>query len=211
MASETPEQLMARMNATYGISSTAQPAPPPQPAAPPAPVQKQEPKKRGLIDSAMGILGGRREQIDKASGYANGGIVKGKGTPTSDDVPVSIKGRKVNLSDTEAVLPSKSRQALGEMLGYDAQSKLISSVSQYYNARTQAKELYFKGSQHNADLDQGAKTENLKSELAMVDSWVKAMLAEIQSLTQQAVSNFNNLHLQASEGSSNSFQLRQEV
>lgn len=96
-------------------------------------------------------------------------------------------------------------------LGYDAQSKLISSVSQYYNARTQAKELYYKGSQHNADLDQEAKVENLKSELAMVDAWVKAMIAEIQSLTQQAVSNFNNLHLQASEGSSNSFQLRQEV
>ena len=56
-------------------------------------------------------------QSRSGQGYANGGIVNGKGTPTSDDVPVKIKGKQYNLSDTEAVLPSKSRQALGEMLG----------------------------------------------------------------------------------------------
>lgn len=89
-------------------------AAPPQVAQPvPQPVQQPG----SMIQRAAGILGGRREQIDKASGYANGGIVKGKGTPTSDDVPVKIKGRDYNLSDTEAVLPSKTRQALGEMLG----------------------------------------------------------------------------------------------
>ena len=56
-------------------------------------------------------------QGEKGKGYANGGIVKGKGTPTSDDVPVKINGADYNLSDTEVVLPSKTRQALGEMLG----------------------------------------------------------------------------------------------
>lgn len=33
----------------------------------------------------------------------------------------------------------------------------------------------------------------------------------ISSTAQQAVATFNNLHLQASEGSSNSFQLRQDI
>ena len=62
-------------------------------------------------------MANRKATIDKASNYANGGIVKGKGTPTSDDVPVKINGADYNLSDTEVVLPSKTRQALGEMLG----------------------------------------------------------------------------------------------
>jgi hypothetical protein len=85
-------------------------------------------------------------------------------------------------------------------VGYDAQSKLITSVASYYGARTQAKELLYKGQQHNADLDQTSRVENMKSELMMVDNWTKALLAEIQSLTQQCVSMFNNLHAQASQG-----------
>lgn len=114
---ETPDQLMARMTAKYGApSSGSAQQPVPQPAAPPvqqAPAKPQQGPGSGIF----GILKGRSAQIDKASGYANGGIVSGKGTPTSDDVPVTIKGEQYNLSDTEAVLPSKTRQALGELLG----------------------------------------------------------------------------------------------
>jgi len=115
---ETADELMARMTAKYGAPA-AEPAP-----QQPAPVAQTPPQTKPVptqpASSGQGILGilrGRKEAIDKAANFANGGIVSGKGTPTSDDVPVKIKGRDYNLSDTEAVLPSKSRQALGEMLG----------------------------------------------------------------------------------------------
>lgn len=116
---ETPDQMMARMAAKYGMPAAGpasqQPSPQPvQQATPPA-------QKRGIADGIRGMFGNRQQQLDeqerKANGMANGGIVRGKGTPTSDDVPVKIKGEDYNLSDTEAVLPSKTRQALGEMLG----------------------------------------------------------------------------------------------
>lgn len=120
MANETAEQLMARINAKYGIA-----APPSAPQNTEQPQSKAEPapqeNKRSSPSGIVGILGGRKDQIDKqerkAMGYANGGIVKGKGTSTSDDVPVKISGKNFNLSNTEAVLPGKTRQALGEMLG----------------------------------------------------------------------------------------------
>lgn len=46
-------------------------------------------------------------------GMAEGGIVKGKGGPTDDEVPMNISGTDVNLSNSEAVLPAKTVQALG--------------------------------------------------------------------------------------------------
>lgn len=89
-------------------------------------------------------------------------------------------------------------------IGYDAQSKLISAVSQYYNARTGATELTYKGTQHNADLTQDTNTQNLKSEMLMVTEWVKAILTEVQTMAQMATSLFNNIHAQTSLGVSNS-------
>lgn len=83
-------------------------------------------------------------------------------------------------------------------IGYDAQSKLISAVSAYYNARTGAAELSFKGAQQNATLSQESKVSNLKSEMATVEHWVKALLTEAQALAQMATSLFNNIHLQSS-------------
>ena len=44
---------------------------------------------------------------------AEGGIVRGPGGPTDDDVPMRVSGRDVELSNTEAVLPAKTVQALG--------------------------------------------------------------------------------------------------
>lgn len=83
-------------------------------------------------------------------------------------------------------------------IGYDAQSKLISAVSAYYNARTGAAELSFKGAQQNAALSQESKVSNLKSEMATVEHWVKALLTEAQALAQMATALFNNIHLQSS-------------
>lgn len=114
---ETPEQLMARMSAKYGVPlspPTTQQTPAKTPAPPPA---QAAPQGIATLSGVAGIMANRKATIDKASNYANGGIVKGKGTPTSDDVPVKINGADYNLSDTEVVLPSKTRQALGEMLG----------------------------------------------------------------------------------------------
>ena len=114
---ETPEQLMARMSAKYGVPlspPTTQQTPAKTPAPPPA---QAAPQGIATLAGVAGIMANRKATIDKASNYANGGIVKGKGTPTSDDVPVKINGADYNLSDTEVVLPSKTRQALGEMLG----------------------------------------------------------------------------------------------
>lgn len=111
---ETADELMARMSAKYGAPSAG---PAQQPAPQPAPQPKPEPPKQSTGLGIMGILKTRGEQIDKAAGLADGGIVRGKGTPTSDDVPVKIRGKDYNLSNTEAVLPSKSRQAFGELLG----------------------------------------------------------------------------------------------
>lgn len=96
-------------------------------------------------------------------------------------------------------------------IGYDAQSKLISSVSQYYNARTQAKELTFKGNSVNTQNEQGASIENLKASLFAMEQTIKAMLSEVQALAQLAVSNFNNAHIQASAGTHSTFSLRQDV
>lgn len=96
-------------------------------------------------------------------------------------------------------------------IGYDAQSKLISAVSAYYNARTGAAELTFKGTQHNADLSQDASTQNMKSQMMMVEEWVKAILTEVQTMSQMATALFNNVHLQSSLGVSNSKSVTQSV
>ena len=55
-------------------------------------------------------------------GHAAGGIVRGKGGPTDDQVPMSVGGTPVNLSPREAVLPVKTVMALG---GPDAVEDLI--------------------------------------------------------------------------------------
>lgn len=96
-------------------------------------------------------------------------------------------------------------------VGYDAQAKLISAVSAYYNARTGAKELTFKGAQRNADMTQAASVENLKSEMMMVTEWVKAILTEVQMMSQMATSLFNNIHAQTSLGVSNSKSVSQSI
>lgn len=67
------DQLIAEMNAKYGVSGNA-PAPTPvvqQPAPQPAP----KPQSKGLIGDALNLFGNRQKQIDKASGYANGGKI----------------------------------------------------------------------------------------------------------------------------------------
>ena len=107
---ETPEQVMARMAAKYGVG-TAAPEPVTSPVPPaPAPAPQPAQPSGGLFQGAVRTLRGRAAQIDKAAGMAEGGTVVADGgrskAPTADSVPV-------NLSHGEAVLPVKTVAALG--------------------------------------------------------------------------------------------------
>lgn len=125
---ETPEQLRKRIAEKYGVDiGDAPPA-----AGPSTPVQKPQPtepkpeKSGNPLVGIKNLFSGRGAQIDKASGYAKGGIVKGKGTPTSDDVPMTVNGKNVNLSNLEAVLPHATVMALG---GPEAVERLIAATN----------------------------------------------------------------------------------
>lgn len=111
---ETPEEMLARMNAKYGLgSATAAPAPQPagkqsSPAAEPSPQRSSASPAEGIAAA----IGRRNEELRKAANYARGGVmpVVGKGTGTSDSVPVVVAGQEVRLSNGEgvAVLPAKT-------------------------------------------------------------------------------------------------------
>lgn len=82
-------------------------------------------------------------------------------------------------------------------IGYDAQSKLISSVSAYYNARTQASEVMSKVAQYNNSTELQAAEKNQMSDLQLIEDKLKAMLAEAQSIAQMATALFNNINVGA--------------
>jgi hypothetical protein len=74
------------------------------------------PAPAGAATPFAGMREGERKMMDSFNqrmGYAEGGIVRGKGGPTDDEVPMQVAGQNVNLSNTEAVLPAKTVQALG--------------------------------------------------------------------------------------------------
>ena len=79
-------------------------------------------------------------------------------------------------------------------VGYDAQSKLISAASSFYNARTQAAETMSKVAQYNNSAQLEADTKNQMADLTMIEDKVKALLSEAQAIAQMATSLFNNLH-----------------
>lgn len=87
--------------------------------------------------------------------------------------------------------------------GYDAQSRLISAAAAFFNARTAAKDLEFKGDQVNAQLAQEAGKSNLQSALSTVEMRLKSLQQEADLLGRMAQALYNNLH--ASAGASASF------
>ena len=111
---ETPEQMLARMNAKYGLGDAGKsPAPQPQPAPTKQPAASPQPSQpSGLMGKATDAIGRRNEELKKAAGYARGGImpVVGAGTGTSDSVPVVVAGQDVRLSNGEgaAILPART-------------------------------------------------------------------------------------------------------
>lgn len=118
---ETPDQLMARMAAKYGVGG-GKPAPVQAPVAAPQPVQQPVVQPSPAPLGLRGIATGGLDRRMAAAGMAEGGIVHGKGGPTDDAVPMNVGGVDVNLSNKEAVLPAKSVAALG---GPEAVEELI--------------------------------------------------------------------------------------
>lgn len=94
--------------------------------------------------------------------------------------------------------PDMASRLIG--VGYDAQSKLISAVSQFYGARTDAYKLSSSVAQHNTDLAQEASKVNLQSELTMIEAKLKALLTEAEAIARIAASMFNNLHASTGTG-----------
>ena len=82
-------------------------------------------------------------------------------------------------------------------VGYDAQSKLITSAAQMYNARSNAAETISKVTQYNNSTALEAAVKNQMSDLAIIENRVKALLSEAQSIAQMTTALFNNLNVQA--------------
>lgn len=79
-------------------------------------------------------------------------------------------------------------------IGYDAQSKLISSAAQFYNSRIAAAEMTNKVGQYNTGLALEAAGKNQAADLSLIEDKIKALLTETQAIAQMATSLFNNLH-----------------
>lgn len=94
-----------------------------------------------------------------------------------------------------ASAPEMASQLVG--VGYDAQSKLISAASSFYNARTAAAELTAKVSEFNTSTALDAATKNQAADLTLIEDRLKALLTECQALAQMATSLYNNLHASA--------------
>lgn len=102
----------ARTN--LGVSNAA---PAPAPAAPtPAPAAPAPAQQAPSIGGAVNSI---RERQRVLSNLATGGVVgaktfefEGKGTGTSDDIPVKVAGNSINVSDGEkaVILPAKTAQ-----------------------------------------------------------------------------------------------------
>lgn len=93
---------------------------------------------------------------------------------------------------TMATAPDIASKLIG--IGIDAQSKLISSASQFYAADTNAKEMISNVQKYNNSLTFDASKANQATEMDMNKMRVDAMLRDLQLLAQQATSLFNNLH-----------------
>lgn len=125
---ETPDELMARMAAKYGAPNS-NPMKQAAPQASPPPVAPA-PKSSNPLTALTGIFSRRKEQIDKASGYANGGKIKGPGTPTSDSIPAQVRetGEPIKVSTQERIVSHAQEgvlQGLAKRLGFDGLDQLL--------------------------------------------------------------------------------------
>ena len=97
-----------------------------------------------------------------------------------------------------ASAPDVSSRVVG--IGYDAQSKLISSVSGFLNARTDVQKLVASVAEFNVTTAQATKEKNQIANMTLIEDRLKALLAECQVFGQMATSLFNNLHASSGTG-----------
>jgi len=113
--SMTPSQTSNAAPQSAPTKQSAQPSPPPQ-------------GQGGIVN----ILKNRGSVIDKASGFSNGGKIKGPGTSTSDSIPARVNetGEPIRVSTDERIL-SKDQDGLLEVvaqgLGFDDLDALLES------------------------------------------------------------------------------------
>ena len=91
--------------------------------------------------------------------------------------------------------PDMASKVIG--VGYDAQSKLISAASSFYNARIQAAEVTSKVAQYNNSTQLEAAVKNQVADLQMIENKLKGLLTEAQSLAQMSTALYNNLNVSA--------------
>ena len=112
-----------------------------------------------------------------------------------------LKLRQIAMSDATEYLKAlaSAPDMVSRMtnIGYDAQSKLISSVSSYYNARTQAADVMSKVNQYNNTTTYDAAKSNQAASMGMIENKLKALLTDIKSVAQQTTAMFNNLNVSA--------------
>lgn len=113
-----------------------------------------------------------------------------------------LKLRDIAMKDTvdyvKALASGPDIASKMNNIGYDAQSKLISSVSALLNARSNAAETMSKVAQYNNSTALEADIKNQASDIGMIENKLRALLAEAQSIAQMTTSLFNNLHVSAS-------------
>lgn len=122
------------------------------------------------------------------------------------DLRKSAMGACLDYIKSLASGPDVASRVVG--IGYDAQSKLISAVSDFYRARISAQELNTRASQFNVQMGLEAASKNQAAELTLIEDKLKALLAEAQTIGQAAVSLYNNLHAQAQASGTDSVQTR---
>lgn len=120
---ESPEQVMARMAAKYGMPQE-QPAPQPQAPQQPQPRQQQG---QGVLGRTMDVINERQRVLKEVSRAEGGEIpargvdvsgrqVRGPGTGKSDSIPAEINGdpnQPAALSDGEFVMPVETVRHFG--------------------------------------------------------------------------------------------------
>lgn len=123
------DQMIADINAKYGVSGKSTQAPTPAPAPSPSPSPPKE-APGSMLQKAAGLFSDRAKQIDKASGYRNGGKIEGPGTPTSDSIPATVAetGENIQVSNTERIISAKQEILLAkiaQMLGFESVDAML--------------------------------------------------------------------------------------
>lgn len=128
---ETTEELLARISKNNGVPDSKESSQPAAPPPKPAPQPQPQPEKRSLLD----VFRSRTKKIDEAVGYAcggkikhmaQGGKIKGPGTPTSDSIGAEVQdtGEPIKVSTDERILSEQQDEAL-EMVARQAGFKSL--------------------------------------------------------------------------------------